>query len=480
GDELALRARAGGSPEAAWQAAASRGCARAALGDRAAAIAAYREAEGALDRQGLLVPLGAGRASFLGDRERSARELIDLLLLDGRAGEALDVARTARARALAIEQGPSRVGGLAPRDRARWDEAIARYQRERERLDRETDGDWRLAAARLDAARERRSAARARADAALDDAASILAERPITPSALAAPREGELVLAFFPAGAGRYHLFAAERGEVTERLLTDPSGASPDALAARILAPVADAIDRARRLRVLAYGPFHQIDLHALPFRGGPLLARIPVEYGLDLPRVDPPPRRDRALVVADTRDDLPAARAEAASVALALGGAFRIASLPGETATRPALLAGLARADLFHFAGHGVFAGATGWDSGLELAESGRLTLGDVLAQPRVPARVVLSGCETGRTLDHARGADLGMAHAFLAAGAQAVIAAVRPIDDRVAGELAAALYQGAATDGWDLVEALRVAELEVRDRAPERDWAAYRIITR
>src|SRR6185295_13907303 len=95
------------------------------------------------------------------------------------------------------------------------------------------------------------------------------------------------------------------------------------------------------------------------------------------------------------------------------------------------------------HYAGHGAFSGFGGWESSLLLAEDTRLTLGDLLALERVPSRVVLSGCETGRSSTETSVESLGLAHAFLLAGSREVVASTRPADDRTVPAFFADLYR-------------------------------------
>ena len=66
---------------------------------------------------------------------------------------------------------------------------------------------------------------------------------------------------------------------------------------------------------------------------------------------------------VADPNGNLAGGRDEAKAVAAGLrsGAAWEIRTLEGEGATRGALLDELARSQLFHYAGHGIFAGADG-----------------------------------------------------------------------------------------------------------------------
>lgn len=485
-DELAARAHAAYSPEVLWRALLGRGRALAELSRDDDALAAYREAERVLDRQVLAIPIFDGRAGFLGQHGHGAARIAELLVRLKRPGDAALTVRLARARAIASAARIERVGGLGAPARARWDDALARYERERDALDEEARSDWGLSADKLAHAHATRRAREEHAQAALDDAFAALAERAIDPALLAPPREGEVLLVYQAFADDAARGFAVDAaGTVTQPLALPPADATPDELARALLEPFAASIERARRVRILATGPLLRVDFHALPWRGEPLVAHAPVEYPLDLPSTHAAeaPRADArptALVVADSRNNLTQARREADAVATRLSAAWKVESLVGDAAQRAAVLDGLARAELFHFGGHGIFAGRTGWDSTLALADTGALTLGDVLALPSAPRRVVLSGCETGRSPEGARVVDVSLAGAFVAAGAETVVAAARPVKDELAAALAEALYPGASGRDWDLVATFQQAQLAVRRSMPGADWASYRVITR
>jgi CHAT domain-containing protein len=169
-------------------------------------------------------------------------------------------------------------------------------------------------------------------------------------------------------------------------------------------------------------------------------------------------PRERRALVVADPRGDLPGASREAAAARTALRAAgWSVAALSGAAAGVDPTLAAVARADLFHFAGHAAAGGA---DQGGELLLSGgRLASPEVLALPRVPRWVVLAGCETAVADRGAPTEGLAIAHAFLLRGARQVVAAVRPVPDGATAALFASLYAGGAP-GADLAVLLARAQ--------------------
>jgi CHAT domain-containing protein len=74
---------------------------------------------------------------------------------------------------------------------------------------------------------------------------------------------------------------------------------------------------------------------------------------------------------------------------------------------------------------------------------------------------------------------AELGLAHAFVAAGSDAVVATVRPVDDRLAAAMSEAFY-AAAPLSVGAPAAFRAAVRAVRAQRPDDDWAAFRLVVR
>lgn len=482
---LAELAEASASPEARWRAALGRAQAAEQLGDVPAALSAYAQAEALLDGEALRVPLMEGRHVFLRERERGSRAYVALAVKAGQAPQALEVARRARSRVLEAVRLSDRVAHLPAAERARWDAALSAYRQEREVLDEEAAKDWRLPAARLAEVRQARRQREERLRALLEEAFSLLAPalaQGASRSARPHPAPGELWLVYYPAPRGWVGFAASERG-VTARFLEPVApGAPPAALAAALLEPFREELSAAKRLTLVPYGVLRAVDFHALPFGGDALVAGRPVAYALDLaapaPTVAPAPERT-ALIVADPEGNLPRAREEAKLVHEALRADWQVQVQSGPAATGAAVRAALERAELFHYAGHGRFAGLGGWESAMPLHE-GRLLVGDVLALRRVPAWVVLSGCETVRAAQESPVEGLGLAQAFLAAGSHGAVAAWREVDDAHAMELMRSLYrQGGPGSATALPEALRRAQLELRARRPDADWAAFRALT-
>ncbi|HEY2295485.1 MAG TPA: CHAT domain-containing protein [Thermoanaerobaculia bacterium] len=481
-DELEQLASETGSFDGRLRAAFGSARSHQALGDPARALGILRQAEALLDEQSLQIPVHEGRGNFVAARQATVSLHIGLLLAQGRTAEALEVTRHARSRVLRQLAHADRLASLPPDRRARWESLLAEYQERRTALEARASNDWKLPA---DQVRPERAAIKREAEDArklLDQAFLALGDPGTQPrEAPPLPPPGELILAYHPL-ASDWVGFAADGTTVTaHRFALPPDSLADTELSKRLLLPFQARIERARRLRVLASGPLQSVDFHALPFGRDVLLASVPVVYGLDLPASAAPPRASemRSLLVADPRNDLPGAIAEIRTVRNALASGSRhwkIEELTRAAASAEAVRRGLATADLLHYAGHGIFSGFGGWESSLLLARETQLTLGDLLALQRVPAWVILSACETGRSSAETPVESLGLAHAFLLAGSREVVASTRPADDRLVPAFFAELYRQ-----WDhepdLAVALQRAQLAWRKQNPKADWKSFRL---
>lgn len=114
---------------------------------------------------------------------------------------------------------------------------------------------------------------------------------------------------------------------------------------------------------------------------------------------------------------------------------------LSGSAATVEHVLDGLAEARVAHLAAHGHHADDNALFSGLEFID-GTVMGYDVQRQPAVPALVVLSACDVGRSAVAPGDESLGMVSAFAAAGAGTVVASVCRIADELAPAVMRTFY--------------------------------------
>ena len=463
-------------PGGRWRAAVGRALAFEASGKRDAALRELATAETLLDEQGLQVPLGEGRETFMAQRGASARLYLELLLDEDRPAQALEVARRSRSRVLRALRYQDRLARLTPMERERWEQAIGEYLRHRTAFEADLEDDWRRSADELARVRQERAASNETLRHTLDRAFTVFSKDTTAP--LPPPRVGELLLAYHPLPQG-WVGFAALDGQLkVHRFELPPADAPAEILAETLLTPFRQSLEAARTIRILPFGALREIDFHALPLGDEVLLTRAPVVYGLDLPAAPSATVPRRALVVSDPRGDLLAARREAQTVRDTLARAmpqWTVELLEGREAQAQTLGQELSHAGLLHYAGHGVFSGLGGWDSALRLAGESRLTPGDLLALGHSPRYVVLSACDTARAVSPGV-ESLGLAHSFLLVGAHQVVAAVRPVGDRATEALFRDFYRD-WDDAPDLAQRLRRAQLAWRENG-EGDWASFRVL--
>ncbi len=468
---LAELADAARLTEVAWHAWVGVGRSREAAGDVEGAARAYAEAEARTAQEAVLVPIDAGRLHLYGDRDESARRWVALEIARGRPEAALDVVRRARRRALVSIELARRIGHLDGDARERWERDIARYRRTRDALEEKSAALWLVPkderpkhahAIAQDVTEARRALDQAIGDLARFDAASLAA------AGFRDPAPGELLVTWYPLVEG-WAIFARDAARV-RAVVVD---AAPDA--ATIVRELTEAIAAADRLTVLA--PGGDYSLHRADFSGAPLGKTKPVAYALDLPPREPAEKPARAaLVLSDPRGDLKAAREEGDAVVKILDGqGWRVEHAAVDAATRRRFFAGMNRARLLHYAGHGTYEGHEGWDSSLLLAD-GRLTVGDVLTATTAPEAVVLLGCRTARSDGVGASAGLGIAQAFVLAGAEAVVAATREIADGATADVSSRLFS-AIDDGSDLATTYQRTVYGSEEANPE--WDAFVLLT-
>ena len=181
----------------------------------------------------------------------------------------------------------------------------------------------------------------------------------------------------------------------------------------------------------------------------------------------------DRLVALADPAGDLPYARAEVMLSATRFPSARPYA---GPEATRQALIEGLADATHVHLACHGYYDWTDLMQSALQLG-GGELRLEETTTALR-PAHVrfaFLSACETGiSSVDGLANEYLGFSAALHRAGIPVVVSSLWPMEDSVVALVAIEFYRRHRDGGQSPAEALRGAELWLRDATRETllDW--------
>lgn len=277
--------------------------------------------------------------------------------------------------------------------------------------------------------------------------------------------------------------------------LTGPRDESWRPLARRaheaLLGPLGAELRGASTLTVVPHGFLANVPFAALigP-EGKPIVRRVRVSYApsASLYRSLTGRRllsdRPRMLAVGDPRypkpwPDLPSAEAEARALSRLFGGSMLLA---GVGATEDRFYDVYRGFNIFHFATHGMMAGAlTAEASSLVLTPSplndGYLTAAEIAGLDLSASYLtVLSACETATSADGAQ-SDLGsIAGAFLAAGTPSVVGSLWKVSDASTARLMLRFYRRFLERGT--AEALRQAQVSLLDdprTAHPYYWAAF-----
>ena len=173
----------------------------------------------------------------------------------------------------------------------------------------------------------------------------------------------------------------------------------------------------------------------------------------------------------------LPWTRREAQAIAAAVPPGQSLLALDFRASRQTALSPALSRYRIVHFATHGLIDSQTPALSGLMLSRVGEggapvegfLGLGDIYNLRLGADLVVLSGCETALGKE-VRGEGLvGLTQGFLYAGARQVVASLWRVEDQATAELMSRFYHALWSKGRTPAEALRLAQLAVRN---DRRW--------
>ena len=168
------------------------------------------------------------------------------------------------------------------------------------------------------------------------------------------------------------------------------------------------------------------------------------------------------------------------------IGKILNIAPITGREATKHEVLKKLGSVSLVHFAAHGCM--ETGEIaltpnpdriSTVPTEEDYILTIGDVLTAQLRAKLVVLSCCHSGRGEIKAEGV-VGIARAFMGAGARSVVVSLWAIDDEATLEFMKCFYQHLA-EGKPASESLNLAMKSLRESDKFRDikyWAPFSLI--
>ncbi len=187
-----------------------------------------------------------------------------------------------------------------------------------------------------------------------------------------------------------------------------------------------------------------------------------------------------RSLLVtvseAGQAESLPGAEREGAWLAEQIAVADHLAN---REATLDRVTALLEEATLFHFSGHASADRQDPRKSALVLSGDDRLTAERIADLDLSDLElVILAGCDTGIDLRSEEGTSLGIARAFLEAGAKAVVMTLQAVDDGSTFTLSRDFY-GYYLGGLSPGEALRSAQLAAIDSGQLLSaWAPFVLV--
>ncbi len=243
-----------------------------------------------------------------------------------------------------------------------------------------------------------------------------------------------------------------------------------------LVAPVADLLagPDGASLAVIPHRLLHQVPFHALHDGAGYLCERRTITLMPSMTRTHPagPARRSGrgTLVFAVPDAHAPAIEAEALALARVMPDT-RL--LLGSDATSQQLREQLPGPAALHLACHGLYRPANPLFSSLRLADRW-INAAEILDLDLGGALVTLSACESGRPSGDTA-IPVGLAWAFLAAGASGVVVSQWIVDDDATATLMSAMYANLA-GGLAPAEALRQAQLVTAASSPHPyRWAPF-----
>lgn len=473
--ELAALAESSAQPFVRWRGLVGEAETLEAMNRDREALARYDAGDELFRELLALVPLGDGRDDFAQRNERAAARHVGLLVRLKEVDRAIEVARLSRVRALGLLDVAHRVDRMSQHEEKSWIAALNEYRRARNGLDEILDEEAKIRDARLKLPAdeldkflaqhkniaERGVAARRALKRAFDEAM-----RSVGNSKAESPgkrdqtqlADGDLLLVYHPIPEG-WVAFARTNKKTRMEILPTVGDATS------LLSPFSVELDRAKRVVVMPFGPLEDLNFHAVLAGDKPLGMRVKLSYGIDVESAAKAKSSLTAragglavIVAVDPTDTLKTIEREARTVSdILTAQGHEVVLVFGEKATRAELSRWLAdpRVTHFHFAGHAVSGGRDGLESRLLLAD-GSLTGTDLLALGRAPKDVVISACEAGKASASGGALGLGLAQAFILAGAKRVVASSTPAEDaRTFAMMKAAYESGSALDAGAVVKA-------------------------
>lgn len=213
------------------------------------------------------------------------------------------------------------------------------------------------------------------------------------------------------------------------------------------------------------------LPLHALLSGSGYLIEQNPVVYSpsTSLIRTYGGPRERRLETVAAFGVAAPldpeSVRSQLEDEARCVAKLFGARAVTGDQVTRTAVKRAIANKDVVHFSCHGGFSVVDPLSSGISFYQGERVTAREIFSWSLQAELVTLSACQTGITEGSQGGELIGLARAFLCAGASSVLVSLWSVDVYSPTELMLCFYRNLlARPRKSKVEALQEAQRTIK----------------
>jgi CHAT domain-containing protein len=206
------------------------------------------------------------------------------------------------------------------------------------------------------------------------------------------------------------------------------------------------------------HGVLHYLPMHALRVEGSYLIDRNPVCYApsasvMKFCHKKRRGRREKALILADSRNDLVHARGEAMIVGEMFGATPYLNALASKSLFLEKIEGERDSLDVLHFSCHGYFDNTDALKSGIMLAPEGgsnavdskewNLTAEEIFRLELKADLVTLSACESGINEQKPGDELIGLTRALIFAGTPSVIVSMWAVDDLSTSLLVQRFYQ-------------------------------------
>lgn len=465
------------------------------------AVRFYAQAVDVIESQRSTLNSETGRIGFVGSRQHVYRDLIRILMIQGKIGPAFDYVERSKARALIDMLAGKKDFGVADGNAERVGELLAKAD-SAEIASRALDSTGSPGNKRDLAVQARRELARQ-----APELSSLVSVSTLSASGVQQALPGdETLVEYFYSGENLY-VFVVTRNTISgirldaaglddevrafRRALQDRNSqewkATSVTMYRRLIAPIRDEL-RTANLTVVAHGSLHYLPFTALHdgkqfLIEGHAVRMLPAATMLKF--LKPPRKNQPGTLLAfanpdlgNARYDLKFAHAEAQAITKAVP---KSRALLRKDASKTAFRKYASGFRMLHVASRGEFDADRPLASSLLLSpdgsDDGRLTVGELYSMRVEADLVTLSACETGVGKTASGNDVVGLTRGFLYAGTSTIVASLWQVEDRATGDLMTSFYRALAKGSGKRV-ALRAAQINFLKTQPHPFyWAAFQL---